>query len=105
MIRSLIEGRAQEATSSDRQLVLRLWNTGIVLDPEGASLWVGNVSLQEPVRILVLTLPVTTREYDLPLERLMQSLNGVEQRVARRPRGGAAGESRWSGRVLLLRND
>lgn len=105
MIRSLIEGRAQEATSSDRRLVLRLWNTGIVLDPEGAPLWVGNVSLQEPVHILVLTLPVTVREYDLPLERLMQSLNSVEQRVARRPLGGAAGESRWSGSVLLLRND
>ena len=105
MIRSLNKGRAQEATSYDQQIVLRLWNTGIVLDPDGASLWVGNVSLQELERVLFLRLPVTAREYDVPLEQLMQSLNSVDQRLVGRPPGTVERASHWSGSVLLLRND
>ncbi len=87
----------------DRHLVLRLWSTGIVLDPDAVPLWVGSVSLQEPGRVLFLTLPVTAREYDAPLALLMRSLNGVERRAVRRSLGPAERESRWRGSVLLIR--
>lgn len=103
VIRSLNEGRAREETASDRQLVLRLWDTGIVLDPDAVPLWVGGVSLQETGRVLFLTLPVTVREYDAPLALLEQSLNGVERRAVRRAPGAAEKESRWRGSVLLMR--
>lgn len=106
MIGSPVASRAQGETisSRDRQLVLRLWDTGIALDPDAVPLWVGSISLQEPGRVLFLTLPVTAREYDAPLALLMQSLYGVEWRVAQRALGEAERESRWSGSVLLIRD-
>jgi membrane protein DedA with SNARE-associated domain/membrane-associated phospholipid phosphatase len=85
-------------------LVLRLWNSGVVLDPDAVPLWVGYVSFQEPMHILLLTLPVTAHQYDAPLDRFMQSLKGVESRVAQRPADAVKRETGWSGRVLLIRN-
>jgi len=105
MIRSLNESQARERATSDRQLVLRFWTTGIMLDPDEVPLWVGSVSLQEPRRILFLRPPVTTREYDMPLALLMRALDGVEQRVVRRSTGAAERESHWSGSVLLIRDE
>jgi len=104
VIRSLDGGRAQDEATSDRQLILRLWSTGIVLDPDAVPLWVGNVSLQEPGRILFLRLPVTTQQFDAPFALLMRSLNGVEHRVLRRSFGAVDRESRWNGSVLLIRD-
>ena len=95
--------RAQTASEENRQLVLRLWLSGTVLDPDAVPLWVGNVSLQGPRRILFLMLPVTAREFDVPRERLMQSLHDVDQRVAGRSLGTAKQVFHWSASVLLMR--
>jgi len=107
MLGPLEESRGQGQTNIDqnRQLVLRLWMSGIVLDPDKVPLWVGNISLQEPERILFLTLPVTAREYDVLLERLMQSPNSADRLLVRRSLGTVERASYWSGRVLLLRDD
>jgi len=107
MLGPLEEGGAKGQTTIDknRQLILRLWMSGIVLDPDTVPLWVGNVSLQEPERILFLSLPVTAREYDVPLELLMQSLNGVDQRLVGRSLGTVERESYWNGSVLLMSDE
>jgi len=108
MIGSPDANRAQEEPifNRDRQLVLRLWDTGIVLDPDAVPLWVGSVSLQETGRVLFLTLPVTAREYDAPLALLEQSLNGLgQQRLVQRSLGATKRESRWSGSILLIRDE
>jgi len=106
MLGPLDEDGVQGQTTIDknRQLILRFWVSGIVLDPDTVPLWVGNVSLQEPERIVFLRVPVTTREYDAPLKRLMQSLNGVDRRLVRRPLGKVERASHWSGSVLLIRD-
>jgi undecaprenyl-diphosphatase len=96
---------AQATANKKQQLVLRLWKSGIVLNSITVPLWVGNVSFQEQKRILFLTLPVTTPEFDLPLEKLMMSLNGMEQRTVRHPLGAAEMKSSWSGSVLLIRDE
>lgn len=106
MVRSPDGGPAQEGATSDprsRQLVLRLWNTGIVLDPGAVPLWVGSVSLQEMRRVLFLRLPLTTRAYDAPLALLAQSINKGEQRSVQRSTGAGGQESSWSGTVVLIR--
>lgn len=101
----LMLGPTQESPAQERgrQLVLRLWTSGVVLDPDGLPLWVGSVSLQEAQRILFLTLPVAEHEYGTAVARLMQSLSDVEIRVVRR--GAPDRESRWSGTVLLMRSE
>ncbi len=98
--------RGEPIINRDRQLVLRLWSTGIVLDPDAVPLWVGSVSLQETGRVLFLTLPVTAREYDAPLALLEQSLNGLgQQRLVQRSLDATKRESRWSGSILLIRDE
>lgn len=101
------ESRAQRKITIDKnqQLVLRLWRSGIVLDPDAVPIWIGSVSFQEQRRILFLRLPVTSREYDVPIELLMESLNGIKQRVVRYPLGETEMESHWSGSVLLMRDE
>lgn len=101
------EGRMQKQTSIDKnqQLVLRLWRSSIILDSDAVPLWVGNISFQEQKRILFLRVPVTAREFDVPLELLTRSLNGVDQRVVARSLGAVKRESRWSGSVLLIRDE
>lgn len=107
MLGPLEEGGAQGQPTIDnnRQLVFRLWLSDIVLDPGAAPLWVGNVSLQQTKRILFLTLPVTGHEYDVPLERLKKSLNGVDRRVVSRSPTVGETEHHWSAGVILMRGD
>ena len=99
------QARGQVAIDSDRQLVLRLWQSDIVLGAGADPLWIGNVTLQRQRHILFLRLPVTVAEYDAPLEKLMESLSGIEQRIVSRSMDMAGTEPRWDGRVLLIRGD
>lgn len=98
-----LPGEAMGA-QAEPQLVLRLWDSGALLDPGGVPLWAGNVSFQRLRRVSLLRLPLTAREYDAPLARLEQSLNGIERRLVRRSPGSTEEEYRWSGNILLLRD-
>ena len=95
----IVSGHGQE------QSVLRLWDSGIVIDPGGAPLWVGSVSLQSTRSLLFLTVPVSVRQYDAPLLLLKRTLTGAEQRLVRRPPAVELLEECWSGDVLLIRED
>jgi len=87
----------------NQQLVLRLWSSGIVLDPGQDPLWVGNVTLQAQRQILFLRLPFTLQEYDAPLEWFKDTLPGLEQRLVSRSLATSGRESPWQGNVLLIR--
>jgi membrane protein DedA with SNARE-associated domain/membrane-associated phospholipid phosphatase len=91
------------AIAENQQLLLRLWNSGIVLEPGDDPLWIGNVTLQQQQQFLLLRLPVTLPQYDLPRQILMQSLDGIEQREVRRSLETMQKDRRWDGGVLLLR--
>ena len=90
---------------SSKQLVLRLWHSGIVLDPQEDPLWVGNVTLQAQRQILLLRLPFALQEYDTPLETLMGSPGSIEQRAVIRLPESADEEPHWKGKILLMRED
>ena len=90
---------------SSKQLVLRLWHSGIVLDPQEDPLWVGNVTLQAQRQILLLRLPFVLQEYDTPLETLMGSPGSIEQRAVIRLPESADEEPYWKGKILLMRED
>ncbi|HEY9100105.1 MAG TPA: VTT domain-containing protein [Thiobacillus sp.] len=106
MIRPLDAGGPQGKTTVDRQLVLRLWSTDVVVDPGGIPLWVGSVSFQGPGRLPFLSLPSIADGYDTPLALLERSLDGSGWRMVQRmPAPGTTEEKyRWSGSVLLVRN-
>ncbi len=93
----------QAAGEGAGQLVLRLWQSDRVLGDPAQPLWIGNVTMQRLQHILLLRLPVTTHEYDLPLQRLRQSLSGIDQRMVRRTPGKSDEEQGWNGDVLLVR--
>lgn len=86
----------------DRQIVLRLWRTAIVLDPAGTPLWIGSVSIQEPRRILLLTVPVTAHEYDTPLMMLRKSLGDLRNNSVDRSPDPTRQKYEWKGDVLLV---
>jgi len=91
------------SSNGNKQQVLRLWHSGIVLDPHEDPLWVGNVTLQAQRQILFLRLPFALQEYDTPLETLMGSLGGIEQRLVNRLHERADREPFWEGSILLMR--
>jgi len=102
---ALIMIRPQQGADIDsaKQLVLRLWHSGIVLDPHDDPLWVGNVTLQAQRQILFLRLPFAQRDYDTPLEALMVPSGSIEQRVVNRIYVRAKKEPKWKGKILLMR--
>lgn len=91
-----------------RQVVLRLWRANVALrgGPPNASLWIGYVAyqvLKEP--LIFLSLPLPEREFDQPLLRLKEYLEGLKWRDARRNSGvvrRAEKQVRWNGQVLLI---
>jgi undecaprenyl-diphosphatase len=87
----------------DKRPVLRLWRSGVVLDPGEGPLWIGYVTLQTQRHILFLRLPFALKAYDSALETLMGSLSRSEQRVVNRPQKSTDGEPVWTGKILLLR--
>ena len=84
--------------------MIRLWRSGVVLEPGDEPLWVGNVTLQQQKQFLFLRLPVTGPRYDLPRQILMQTLDAVELREVRRVADTSRAEDHWNGGVLLLRS-
>ncbi len=90
-----------------RQLVLRLWRANVALrdGPANASLWIGYVTYQvikEP--LVFLSLPLSEKEFDQPLQRLKVYLEGLKWRAAQRKAGAvrrAERQVRWDGQVLL----
>lgn len=108
---ALIMLNAQEPGQRDReatidrntQLVLRLWNSGIVLDPHEEILWIGNVTRQAQRQILFLRLPFALAEYDTPLEALTGLPGSIEQRIVFRLHERADGKPSWQGKTLLMR--
>lgn len=58
-----------------RLLALRLWHSGIELQPQGQPLWLGNVSRLVAARVAGgITVPRTDDEFDLPLRALRADL-------------------------------
>jgi len=83
--------------------VLRLWHSGVELDPGADPLWVGYITLQAQRQILFLRLPIALRDYNEGLEILASSFARDERRVVRRERGGTGKKAPWTGKILLLR--
>jgi undecaprenyl-diphosphatase len=98
------QASGQDTGRPPRQLVLRLWNSDQVLGNAAEPLWIGSVTMQRLRHILLLKFPETTHQYDLSLQRLRQSLSGVDQRMERRPADEYAAGRGWNGEVLLVRN-
>jgi undecaprenyl-diphosphatase len=92
-------------TVGEKLLVLRLWNSGVVLDPHEDPLWIGYVTVQAQRQILFLRLPVALKEYNKALDALMKSVNIGEQRVVRRLPGSAERKTPWTGNILLVRDE
>jgi len=93
-----------ETNENNKQPVLRLWNSGVVLDPGETPLWIGYVTLQTQRQILFLRLPFALKAYDKALETLKGSVSNSEQRAVNRPQQSADGEPTWKGEILLLRD-
>ncbi|MGA8260848.1 MAG: phosphatase PAP2 family protein [Arenicellales bacterium] len=92
-----------QSRAREPQFVLRLWRTGIVLEPGAVPLWVGAMSIQRARHILFLTVPVASHEYDVPLTLLTESQPAADRRlVTRSPQTIRAGYD-WNGSVLLMR--
>jgi undecaprenyl-diphosphatase len=105
MISPPAKGPENQAASIDRnqQLVLRLWHSGLLLNPGEDPVWIGNVTLQAQRQILFLRLPFTLPEYDSALQTLMASTADIERRVVNRLSEGADEASSWQGNILLMR--
>jgi undecaprenyl-diphosphatase len=105
MISPQENAQQQRGATSDRnkQLVLRLWHSGFLLNSHKDPIWVGNVTLQAQRQILFLRLPFTLAEYDTPLETLMGSTDSFERRVVNRLHEQANDDPLWQGNILLLR--
>jgi undecaprenyl-diphosphatase len=64
------------------RLVLRLWATDRILTPEGARLWLGNVSIQRQALMLnLITFPETQPNFHPPLEALGQDIDPLPHRT------------------------
>ncbi len=85
----------------NERIVLRLWRVPYHLTPGETALYAGNASRLKTIKALpAVVLPRTAKDFDGPLDALMQTLAPlVLAEVQRRPFEGA--ENTWSGRVLL----
>lgn len=99
VVRPLARPPEGPQSGAQRQIILRLWQSGIALEPSGAPLWIGSVSLQRLRHVLLLRVPAPADAYDDALDALARSLAPVEQRAVRR----SSAASSWSGTILLLR--
>lgn len=86
-----------------RQIVLRLWRSGVELDPGGDPLWVGSVSFVTPRHFAVFVIPVGDQWYEDALSILAHSLTTTGLQAARRVRGENEIRTAWPGGVLLVR--
>jgi hypothetical protein len=66
----------------DQRLVLRLWSTPFLLDPEGLKIYVGNVTLQGSESLIgLLAIPRTLNQFQRPLDILRQTIKALEEKI------------------------
>ncbi|WP_375199152.1 bifunctional DedA family/phosphatase PAP2 family protein [Cupriavidus metallidurans] len=85
-----------------RELVLRLWKSGVNLNSGGIQLWVGSVSFEKPGRFALLTIPVGDQRYDEALSILARSIKTTGIEFAHRIRKEDEIRTDWTGDVVLL---
>ncbi len=81
--------------------VIRLWRSGVVLEPEGGPLWIGYVA---PLRLAtppLLRIPRVGEDFDTPVAELTTLLDGFA--ITLRRRAATTTDHRWSGTVALIR--
>ncbi|MXS85547.1 phosphatase PAP2 family protein [Nitrosomonas sp. HPC101] len=88
-----------------RELVLRLWKSGVTLDSGEIQLWVGNVSFEKPGRFVLFTIPVGDQRYEEALSILTHSIKMTGLQFAQRARNKEEIKTPWTdGVVLLMKN-
>jgi undecaprenyl-diphosphatase len=86
-----------------RQLVLRLWQSGVLLAPDDAALWVGSVAFQKRGHIAMLAMPVGDGRYGEALLLLAQTLKAAGLQLSQHERGKTGTVTAWTRDVLLVR--
>jgi undecaprenyl-diphosphatase len=91
----------------EQELVLRLWSGDYRLQETRNRVWTGYVAYQKTEMPLpMLTIPLTVRDFDGPLQEFKSYLRGLRWRsVLRSPEAEneTAGSMRWNSEVLLMR--
>jgi undecaprenyl-diphosphatase len=93
-----------ETGTGPHQLVLRLWKSGVLLDPGGNALWVGYVAFQKRGRIALLTMPVGDGHYGEAQSILARTLKSTGVQLTQQKRGTSGAGTARTGDVLLVRN-
>jgi len=78
---------------------LRLWPSRYRLDGSRVPLWVGNVTLLQPIKRGGISAPRTQNDFDTPLQRLHATPLPMQEKVFQRPSRLPG----WNGQGLLLR--
>jgi len=87
-----------------RELVLRLWKSGVELDSGEKQLWVGSVSFEKPGHFALLTISVGDQRYEEALSILARSIKVAGLQIAQRARNKDEIRTPWTGEVLLIGN-
>ncbi len=86
-----------------REIVLRLWNSGTALNPDGRQLWIGTVSFEKSRHFSLLTIPVGDQQNEEALSIFARSIETTGLRFAHRVRNEDEIRTTWTGGVLLVR--
>lgn len=93
------------ADGSERQWVLRLWASDVMLQPGGEPLWIGAVSTQVlQHRLELVSYPATTTGFNRPIEALAEDLQRWDTKQAQRQTAPERTRVRWDGIVVLVRH-
>lgn len=93
------------ADGLERQWVLRLWASDVVLQPGEKPLWIGAVSTQMlQHRLGLVSYPATTTGFNRPIEALAENLQHWDTKQARRQTAPERTRVRWDGIVVLVRH-
>jgi hypothetical protein len=87
-----------------RELVLRLWKSGVVLASDENPIWVGSASFQKPGHFPLFVVPVGAQQYDKAMSILAHSLKSTGLQFAQHVRSANKIRTAWTGDVLLIRN-
>ncbi|MEW5790508.1 MAG: hypothetical protein ACOY4L_05315 [Pseudomonadota bacterium] len=87
-----------------RELALRLWKSGVVLDSDGNQRWIGTVSFKKPGRFALLMIPVGDQRYEAAQAALAHALTATGVQLAQRVHRKHEISTAWTGNVLLIRN-
>jgi undecaprenyl-diphosphatase len=103
------EGRHQDlllvhpANTTDKQWVIRLWKTNIILTPSQQTLWIGNASTQTIQHAMgILNYPATTKDFNTPLSVLISDFESYQKTIKHRVSAKSAGNIQWNGNILLI---